>query len=295
MIYGSGFEMMCEVARYSSFTRAAHALNISGAAVSKQVKLLEQRLGLLLFHRTTRTVTLTEAGKQLVDVLNRGRDEISTLLEELVEGQERPAGKLRVNAPMAFGERFLVGPIADYAHLYPDVVVDVEFEDKRIHLIEEEYDLIIRIGTLKDSGLIARRLCDFPTHICASPTFLERHGTPITLSDLKGLPAVIYTNSSTGLALNYCDPDGIEGSVNLTPAIYANSIGMLLESTLKGIGFAHLPAIFCGQHLKDGSLIALLPDHTSILDKGLYVIYPDRRYLPMKVRLFIELLEKRLQ
>ena len=146
MIFSNGFEMMREVALHSSFTKAAAALGVSGAAISKQVKALEQRLGLVLFHRTTRTVSLTEAGKQLVDAINRSDEEISNLLEALSEGQNRPSGRLKINAPMAFGEKFLVGPIAEFALLYPDVVVDVEFDDKRVHLVEEGYDLIIRIG-----------------------------------------------------------------------------------------------------------------------------------------------------
>jgi DNA-binding transcriptional LysR family regulator len=160
MIFESGFEAVREVARHGSFTNAAKALGVSGPAVSRQVKSLEERLGLVLFHRTTRMVTLTEAGQQLVDTLDRGSDEVSGLIERLAEGQERPFGKLRLNAPMAFGEKFLVGPIAEFASLYPDVTVDVEFDDKRVHLVEEGYDLIIRIGALEDTGLIAKKLCE---------------------------------------------------------------------------------------------------------------------------------------
>ena len=144
-------------------------------SVNKSNPLVEARL--LLFHRTTRTVSLTEAGRQLVDALNRGDDEISGLLDLLSEGQEKPSGKLKINAPMAFGERFLVGPIAEFARLYPEVIVDVEFNDKRVHLVEEGFDLVIRIGTLEDSGL-SKRLCGFPAKICASPDFIKRFGMP---------------------------------------------------------------------------------------------------------------------
>ena len=294
MLFSNGYEMVREVANHVSFSKAANALGISGPAVSKQVKSLEQRLGLVLFHRTTRMVSLTEAGRQLVDALNRGDDEISSLLEQLFEGQEKPSGKLKINAPMAFGERFLVGPIAEYAHLYPEVIVDIEFNDKRVHLVEEGFDLVIRIGTLEDSGLIAKRLCGFPARICASPDFINRFGMPTRPSDLRHIPAVQYANAVTGLSLAFKSPDGKEEAVNLTPAIYANSIEMLLESALKGIGYARVPLFAVNEHLKDGRLIHLLPEYQSLPERSVYAIYPDKRFLPLKVRKLIDLLSDRL-
>jgi len=258
--------------------------------VSKQVKSLEQRLGLVLFHRTTRAVSLTQAGRQLIDALNRGDDEISSLLDQLSAGQETPSGKLKINAPMAFGERFLISPIAEYARLYPDVVVDVEFNDKRVHLVEEGFDLVIRIGALEDSGLIAKRLCDFPAKICASPDFIDRFGMPNQPSDLRHIPAIQYTNAATGLSLAFKSQDGIEETVHLTPRMYANSVEMLVESTLKGIGFVRAPAFAVNEHLKEGRLIHLLPKYQSLPERGVYAIYPDKRFLPLKVRKFIDLL-----
>ena len=293
-LYANGFEMMREVAHHASFTKAAIALGVSGAAVSRQVKTLEERLGLVLFHRTTRTVVVTEAGKQLIDTLNRGDDEVSHLLEQLAEGQERPSGRLKINAPMAFGERFLIGPIADYARLYPDVIVDAEFNDKRVHLIEEGYDIVIRIGALEVSGLIAKRLCDFPLYLCASPSFIEQYGMPKSPDELRTLPAVIYTNLSSGSVFNYRATDAKHGSINLKAAIYANSTGMLMESAVQGIGFAQLPYFVCRQHLEDGRLIKLLPEYESMPERSIYAIYPDKRFLPLKVRKFIDMLSDRL-
>ena len=294
MIFSNGYEMVREVANHGSFSTAATALGISGPAVSKQVKSLEQRLGLVLFHRTTRKVSLTEAGRKLVDALNRGDDEISGLLDQLSQGQEKPSGKLKINAPMAFGERFLVGPITEYARLYPEVIVDVEFNDKRVHLVEEGFDLVIRIGTLEDSGLIAKRLCNLPAKICASPDFIDRFGMPTRPSDLRHVPAVQYANATTGLSLAFKSPDGREESVHLTPAIYANSVGMLVESTLKGIGYARIPSFAVNQHLREGRLIHLLPKYQSLPERGVYAIYPDKRFLPLKVRKFIDLLSDHL-
>ena len=294
MIFDTGFEAVREVAKQGSFKNAARMLGITGPAVSRQVKSLEERLGLVLFHRTTRTVTLTEAGRQLVDTLDRGSEEVSGLIERLAEGQERPFGKLKINAPMAFGEKFLVGPIAEYASLYPDVIVDVEFDDRRVHLVEEGYDLIIRIGALEDTGLIAKKLCDFATIICASPGFLAHHGHPGTPSDLTRLPAVVYSNSASGNSMNYRNVNGDVGVVNLSPAIYANSIGMLLEATKQGLGFCRLPEILCAEALSDGTLIEILSEYDLIPERAIFAMYPEKRYLPLKVRKFIDHLSARL-
>ncbi len=282
--------MVCEVALQGSFTKAAAQLGVSGAAVSKQIKLIEQKLGLVIFHRTTRTVKLTEVGGRLVEALNRSNEELSYLLAQLSEGQERPSGRLRLSAPMAFGEKFLVGPIAEYANLYPEVVVDVDFNDKRVHLIEEGYDLVIRIGALEDSGLIAKKLCDQSLYFCASQEFIEKHGPLLEPNNLRALPFVHYSLASSGFSLSYKSPDGSRGALNVKPAIHANSLAMLMESTLQGLGYAQLPSFAVQGCLEEGKLIRLLPNYRCLPDISIYAIYPDKRFLPLKVRKFIDLL-----
>ena len=294
MLYHPGFEALREVARQGSFIKAARALGVSGPAVSKQIKNLEARLNMVLLHRTTRAVTLTEAGQSLTEILNRSGGEVESLLEQLSLGQDRPFGRLKMNVPMSFGEMFLHKPIADYAATYPDVVIDVDFDDKRVHLVEEGYDLVVRIGVLEDSGLFARRVGDCPIYLCATPDFLERHGTPQTPDALSALPAVIYSNDPAGSMLTYRDADGANGSVPLRPHFYANSAGMMREACLRGVGIALLPAFCCESHLQSGTLIRLLPAFDTSPDRGIYVVYPDRRFLPLKVRAFIDILESRL-
>lgn len=286
MIFETGFETMRAVAENSSFTKAARQLGVTGPAVSKQIKQLEERLSLTLFHRTTRSVTLTESGKQLFSALEKSNEELSSLIELLAEDRQRPFGKLKINAPMSFGEKFLAEPIAEFGKIYPDVTLEVEFDDKKVHLIEEGYDLIIRIGALESSTLIAKKLCNFSATICASPEFIDFYGMPATPEELQKLPAVIYTNSGT--AIEYENPEGTRGSINSRPAIYANSIEMLTEATLKGIGYVRLPDFFNSKYLNNGSLVSLLPNFKLLPERGIYAIYPDRRYLPLKVRKFID-------
>jgi len=193
---------------------------------------------------------------------------------------------------MSFGEKFLAKPIAEFGKMYPDVTLEVEFDDKRVHLIEEGYDLVIRIGSLESSTLIAKKLCDFSATICASPEFIDFYGMPSNPEELQRLPAVIYTNSDT--ALEYQSPEGTRGSINSRPAIYANSIEMLIEATLKGIGYVRLPNFFNSKYLKNESLIPLLPNFKLLPERGIYAIYPDKRYLPLKVRKFIDYLAKQM-
>ena len=292
MIFETGLETMRAVAENSSFTKAAQQLGVTGPAVSKHIKQLEERLSLTLFHRTTRTVTLTESGKQLFSALEKSNEELSSLIELLSEDRQRPFGKLKINAPMSFGEKFLAKPIAEFGKMYPDITLEVEFDDKRVHLIEEGYDLVIRIGSLESSTLIAKKLCDFSATICASPEFINFYGMPSNPEELQRLPAVIYTNSDT--ALEYQSPEGTRGSINSRPAIYANSIEMLIEATLKGIGYVRLPNFFNSKYLKSGSLIPLLPNYKLLPERGIYAIYPDRRYLPLKVRKFIDFLAQQM-
>lgn len=288
MVLSTNFKTLLEVAGQGSFVGASRALGISAAAVSKQIKKLEEQLGFLLFHRTTRSVVLTESGKQLVDCLKRNRDETQHLLVQLSDKHGQPSGRLRINAPMGFGEKFLVSPLTEYAKLYPRVILDVEFNDHKIHPIDDGFDVIIRIGRLVDSELIARKLADFSIYLCASPAFIEKFGEVNTPEKLSRLPAVIYSYALQ--QVNYVAPDGKNGTLNLKPAIFANSIGMMLNATLKGIGFARLPAFACNQEIKDGKLIHLLPSYSIAPDVGLYAIYPNREYLPLKVRTFVDLI-----
>ena len=281
-----------EVVRLGSFKAAASSVGLSAAAVSKQIKLLEARLGFRLFNRTTRTVQPTEAALRLDRLLGETSEQLDLLLAELTLEQERPTGRLRLNVPMSFGELFLRKAIADYAVAYPEVVVDVDFEDRRVHLIEERFDLVVRIGVLDDSGLIARRVGDCPLYLCASPDFVARHGGISGLDQVSRLPAIIYSNSDGPPAWSCRDWNGHERTLPLQPAFYANSAGMMLEACRNGIGIAVLPAFSCRDALQAGSIIRLFPDTVTTPERGIYAIYPDRRYLPLKVRAFIDVLQR---
>ena len=294
MLYSSGVDVFRAVVRQGSFIGAAKELGISGAAVSKQIKRLEQRLNLVLFYRTTRRVVPTEAAQRLAEQLFRSDDEFDTLLDQLSDAQLSPSGRLRVNVPMSFGELFLRRPIAVYAKQYPEVVVDVDFDDRRVHLVEDGYDLVVRIGVLEDSGLIARRVGDCPLYLCASPELIASWGHPEAPGDVSAMPAVIYSLTSGGISWSCRGDDGETHSVALRPALYANSAGMMLEACLAGVGVAILPHFSCADALASGHLRRLLPGFETVPDRGIYVVYPDKRFVPLKVRSFIDVIASEL-
>ena len=294
MLYSSAVEIFRAVMKRGNFVGAADELGISGAAVSKQIKSLEQRLNLVLFYRTTRSVVPTEAARRLADLLLRNHDEFGTLLDQLGDAQATPSGRLRVNVPMSFGELFLRRPIAIYAKRYPDVTVDVDFDDRRVHLVEDGYDLVVRIGVLEDSGLIARRVGDCPLYICAAPQFVEDHGMPTSPADIPALPAVIYSLAAAASSWSCRDVDGAQTTVGLRPALYANSAGMMLDACIEGVGVAILPHFSCAEALATGRLVRLLPGYDTVPDLGIYVVYPDKRFVPLKVRSFIDVIAAEL-
>jgi DNA-binding transcriptional LysR family regulator len=294
MLYSSAVEIFRAVMKRGNFVGAADELGISGAAVSKQIKSLEQRLNLVLFYRTTRSVVPTEAARRLADLLLRNHDEFGTLLDQLSDAQATPSGRLRVNVPMSFGELFLRRPIAIFARRYPDVTVDVDFDDRRVHLVEDGYDLVVRIGVLEDSGLIARRVGDCPLYLCAAPQLLESHGMPASPADIPALPAVIYSLAAAASSWSCRDTDGVQTTVGLRPALYANSAGMMLEACIEGVGVAILPHFSCADALATGRLVRLLPEFDTVPDLGIYAVYPDKRFVPLKVRSFIDVIASEL-
>lgn len=294
MIFESRLETMRAVAEHRSFVKAARSLGISAPAVTKQIKSLEDRLGIVLFYRTTRKVTLTEAGEQLSDAITRSHEEVSSLITLLSENRQRLFGKLKINAPMAFGERYLTETFAKFAKFHPELLLEVEFDDRRVNIIEDGYDVVIRIGALKDSNFIAKKLSNFDSFVCASPCFIEKFGRPETPNDLRNLPAIIYSNSEISHVIELKDAVGKKVSISSRASLCANSAEMLLDAALHGIGYVRAPSFICMEHIKTGKLIRLLPNYTLTPERGIYAIYPAKRHLPLKVRKFVDYLSNAL-
>lgn len=279
-------EAFVKVAELGSYTRAAETMEQSRTMVSKHVMDLEDHLGVRLLNRTTRRLSLTEAG---TNYLERAR----TLLTLLEEAQQeagslgaRPRGRLRVNVPVAFGTRHVAPALGTYMDAYPEVDVELTLNDRVVDLVEEGYDMAIRIGRLADSSLVARRLAPCRVVVCAAPSYLERHGTPRHPEDLVGHNCLCYSYDPGRDEWSFEGPEGAV-SVRVHGRMSSNNGEALTAAAVAGVGIIVKPTFIVGPALRAGQLVELMPGYR-IPDLGMHAVYPGNRYVPAKVRTFID-------
>lgn len=280
-----------EVAKYGSFAGAARALGLTGPAISKQVQSLEDQLGVRLLNRTTRHVALTEAGALYYEKARKALDDLDEAEQQIHELKVRPTGKLKVNAPMSFGTQYLTRPIATFAEQYPEVELEVDFNDRLVDVVAEGFDVVIRIGSLEDSNLVARKLASCPIILCAGKKLLEKRGSPETVEQLADYPAIVYTRHTQKDLWRYQNPEGEILSQTLNRNFSANTAEMMLTACLQGLGIALLPVFSADAHLRSGELVALFPEHKTYPQTDIYALYPQNAYLPTRTRLLIDCLK----
>lgn len=280
--------LFLQVAEHQSFAGAARALGMTGPALSKQVQALEDQLGVRLLQRTTRQVTLTEEGAIYSERARKALDDLQEAELQIQELKACPTGKLKINAPMSFGKCYLTQPIAAFARQYPDVKMEVDFDDRRVDIIGEGYDVVVRIGALEDSSLIARQLATCPIILCASREFIQERGEVKSPDHLPDYPAIIYSRHGNAAEWRYRDKNGHIGSATLTRCFAANNAEMMLEACLQGVGIALIPVFAAATYLQSGRLVEVLPDCTTHPERGIYAIFPQNRHLSTKTRLFVD-------
>lgn len=281
-----------EVVKHQSFAGAARALGVTGPALSKQVQLLEDQLGVRLLHRTTRLVTLTEEGALYFERAAKALDDLNEAESHIQELKARPMGTLKVNVPMSFGKQYLAQPIAAFAKEYPDVKMEIMFDDRNVDMIAEGFDVVVRIGVLEDSSFIARQLATCPIILCASADFMRQHGNLDTPEQLKEYPAVIFNAHDNANEWRYRHVDGETGVARLNRHFAANNGDMMLEACLQGVGISLLPIFLAATYLKSGQLVELLPDYQTHPERGIYAIFPQNRHLSARTRLFVDWLSQ---
>lgn len=284
--------LFLEVVKHQSFAGAARSLGITGPALSKQVQSLEDQLGVRLLNRTTRQVTLTEEGAIYSERARKALEDLADAEQQIQERRANPTGTLKINAPMAFGNRYLTQTIAAFAKQYPDLQLEVDFDDRIVDVISDGYDVVVRIGALEDSSLIARKLSPCPLILCASPSYFEQYGRPETPQDLPNYPSIIYTRHGYDNRWRYQDNNGKTGTAALKQGFAANNAEMMLEACLQGLGITILPIFAVATYLKSGQLVEVFPDHRSYPERGIYATFPQNRHLSVKVRLFVDWLSE---
>jgi len=292
MDYLSRIGIFLEVAKHESFAGAARELGITSSAVSKQVQNLEHELKVKLFNRTTRNVALTVEGALFFDRTRPAIDDIAEAKEQLKDLTAKPRGAIKISIPTAFGQSHLKTPLAEFAKLYPEVTLDVSFNDRIVNIAEEGVDLAIRIGTLQVSSMIARKLIGAPICVCASPEYLEMHATPQTPEDLTEHCVVAYTCNKGAHEWRYKDrKTGYEGVVSLNSRLKADNADMMLEASLQGLGIVIMPVFYLKKYLDSGQLVVLMDGIQTWPQRSVYAMFQSNRYLSTRIRLLIEHLD----
>ncbi len=289
----SEIAIFVRVVESRSFSTAADKLGLSRAAVSKSVSRLEERLGARLLHRTTRRLSLTEAGRAL---FSRSREALATLEEaELEIGclQGEPRGTLRISGPIYFGVRYLAPVLAEFLARYPAIAAEVELDDRIVDIVEEGFDVAIRITELQDSSLVSRRLARCRHAVCASPGYWERHGVPERPEDLARHNCFVYSYVSPTGVWRFRGPNGQETAVQVRGNLRFNNTEMARVAAVQGLGVLLLPTFYVGDDIREGRLTPVLSDYRVARDTSVYAVYPARDYLPPKVRMFVDLLAER--
>lgn len=271
-----------------SFAGGARRLGVSNAMVSKQVSRLEEALGVRLLVRTTRRLQLTAEGERYLATVTRILDELQELEAGLGEQRGEIRGRLRLSAPVDFGARSLMPALQAFEAAHPGVSLDLVLEDRRVDPLAEDFDLVVRIGELEDSSLIARPLMRMPMHLYASPDYLQRQGTPQHPRDLRHHRCLHYTLSRHGLYW----PFWVDGEIyrfRLQPALSCNNGRALVEAAVLGMGLTLKPASLAAFEEQTGQLVRVLsPFEMPPLD--VHLLYAEREYMPARLRVLIDAL-----
>lgn len=274
-----------------SLSAAARELGLSTAVVSRRLAALETRLGVRLVNRTTRRTSLTDEGASYYENCARILAEIDEADATISAGRVEPHGALKVAMSSAFGLQHISPLVPAFSALYPQLQLALSLADRRVNLIEEGFDVAIRIAHLEDTSLAARRLAPNRRVVCASPGYLRAHGTPRTPEDLTAHNCLI-AEWAQGFAQTweFRGPVGKRGKVRVTGKYACDNWEVLREWALAGMGVALKSTWDVRRHLEDGSLVSLFPGYTFDSEVAIYAVYPHRRHLPAKTRAFIDFL-----
>ncbi len=285
--------IFAKVVETRSFTAAGRALGLPKSTVSRKVAHLEERLGVQLLQRTTRKLSLTDVGAAFYERCARISSEIAEAEQAVLLAHDQPHGLLRITAPHELGAACLSDVVSEFLLEHREVDIELELTDRPVDLAEEGFDLAIRIDRSPDSSLVARRLGSMQVHLVASPAYLARRGEPERPEDLEEHDIVLAVGPGRRAQLDLVGPEGGRVVIQARPRLVANSVGMLREAILAGVGIGVLPAYRCTADIALGRLRSLLPEWTRS-DTVIHALYPTSRHLSAKVRVFLDFLQGRL-
>lgn len=282
----AAMRVLVAVTDEASFTKAAERLGMSRAMASKHVQDLEARLGVRLMNRTTRRVGLTAPGSAYVERCRDLLADLEAAEREATSEAAEPIGRLRISASVAFGSIHVAPLIGAFVARHPRVGIELVLGDRYVDLVEEGYDMAIRIGRLADSTLLARRIGTTRLVIAASPAYIARHGTPAAPADLTGHACLRYAYANDGDVWDFLGADGRQ-TVRIASGISSNSGEALCQMAVSGLGIVRAPDFIVASHLATGRLVELLADY-AVEPLGIHAVHPMGRHVPTKVRAFID-------
>ncbi|MCK8046259.1 LysR substrate-binding domain-containing protein [Shewanella sp. 1CM18E] len=282
MFNWEGVSEFVAVAEAESFTKASQRLGISTAQVSRQISALETRLASKLFHRTTRKVSVTEVGRIYYQHCRQVLDGLEEAERAITNLQTSPRGLLKITAPVTYGEMTIAPLINDFAALYPELEVKLNLTNQKLDLVDEGYDLAIRLGHLEDSSMMAKKLSSRTQYVCASPSYISTYGIPHSLSELDQHNCLIGTMDYWRFQEN-----GKARNVRVKGSLSCNSGHALVDAAIKGIGIVQLPDYYVLPYIEAGELTALLEQNRQP-EEGIWALYPQNRHLSPKVRMLLE-------
>jgi DNA-binding transcriptional LysR family regulator len=286
----TAMKVYCSVVENDSLAGAARSLNVSPSVVSKQLSALEDRLGVRLLNRTTRHISVTQEGTAYYERCKRIITDVAEAENSVSSAHAAPRGLLKITAPVTFAHRHLTPHLPKFLDIFPEVEVQVQVNDRVVDLVDEGIDLAIRISQLKDSSLIARRLAPNRRYIAATPEYLEKHGTPNFVDDLKEHRLITWP---PGNPLNdwHFLINGIERVLKVNGTIAINEGDGILTTLLAGGGLGMTQEFLAGPYVKEKKLVPLLEEFVRE-DNPIYAVYPSNRLLSPKVRAFVDFLVK---
>ena len=281
-----GVTVFVAVINAGTFTAAARALGHSTSYVSKEITRLEKRLGSRLLNRTTRTISVTDAGRAYYERCNQIVIDAENAERSINQLQDTPRGLLRINAPASFGYKYLLDVLTQFMQRYPEVKLEVEFNDRLIDVVAEGYDVVIRAGEIKDSNLVVRKFTSSKHVVVASPEYLKHRGCPKTVEELPRHNCISYSLLPTPALWEFYK-NGVRTTVNIDSRVLCNSSEIEVAMAKQGIGITRLPLFNCEQEVANGELQIILEDYEQ-KQLDVFAVYPHRQYLTAKVRAFVD-------
>ncbi|MDA0238197.1 MAG: LysR family transcriptional regulator [Proteobacteria bacterium] len=281
--------LFVRIVETGSFSAVARELEMLQPSVSKHMNMLEQGLGVRLLNRTTRKISLTEAGKEYFERCQRIIDDVNELETEVFGLVDKPTGTLRISSPVAFGQIYMLPLLLAFRSQVAEYGVDLSYDDRYSDLVQEGFDVAIRFGELEDSQLIARHVGSSARVCVASPSYLSKHGTPQVPNDLKNHNCITYTHLFSSV-WPLRDVNGLL-SIKVGGNFRANSGYAIRDAVLNGVGIALVPSLLVKEQIEGGTVVPILNEYAPDPIK-ISAVYPSNRLIPRKVKLFVDFMKK---